>query len=138
MSIAASRTRRILPALLALYCVASFGHFVHNAEFLVAYPNLPVWLTRGQVYATWFGISGIGVLGYLLLRAKHELAGLGVLGVYAAIGLDGLLHYGRAPMAAHTATMNVTIWFEVVAAVLVLVAIAGLLGARFQVSRRDA
>jgi hypothetical protein len=34
--------------------------------------------------------------------------------------------------------MHLTIWFEVIAAVLVLVAIAGLLGARFQVSQRDA
>jgi hypothetical protein len=138
MGIAASRTRRVLPALLALYCVASFWHFVHNAEFLAEYPNLPVWLTRGQVYAAWFGVTGIGVLGCLLVRAEYELFGLGVLGIYAAIGLDGLLHYGRAPMAAHTATMHLTIWFEVIAAVLVLVAIAGLLGARFQVSQRDA
>jgi hypothetical protein len=31
---------RALPALLLLYCVASFVHFAHNAEFLTAYPNL--------------------------------------------------------------------------------------------------
>ena len=134
----ASRAGKVLPALLALYWVASLGHFVHNAEFLAEYPNLPVWLTRGQVYAAWFGVTGIGVLGYLLVRARYELFGLVVLGLYAAIGLDGLLHYGRAPMVAHTVTMNLTIWLEVVAAVLVLVAIASLLAARLRVSQRDA
>src|SRR5262245_32135800 len=133
-----SGIRRALPILLVFYALASLGHFVHNAEFLADYPNLPVWLTRWQVYAVWLGIQAIGVLGYLLTRTRYEFLGFGVLGVYAAIGLDGLLHYGRAPMSAHTATMNFTIWFEVAAAVLVLCAIAGLLGARFRVLQREA
>jgi hypothetical protein len=133
-----SSRRKALPALLILYGVASLAHFVHNAEFLAEYPNLPIWLSRSQVYVAWFGITALGVLGYLLIRTKYELFGFGVLGVYAAIGLDGLLHYGRAPMTAHTAAMNFTIWFEVAAASLVLVAIAGLLGERLRVSRRDA
>lgn len=132
-----SRIRKALPALLILYGVASFAHFVHNAEFLADYPNLPVWLTRGQVYVAWSGITGVGVLGYLLTRARYELVGFGVIGVYAAIGLDGLLHYGRAPMAAHTVTMNLTIWFEVVAALLVLVAISTLMGAHLATLRLD-
>jgi len=34
--------------------------------------------------------------------------------------------------------MNLTIWFEVVAATLVLVAIAGLVGERLRLSQRDA
>jgi hypothetical protein len=120
------------------YAAASLAHFAHNAEFLADYPNLPVWLTRGQVYLTWCSIQAIGVLGYLLTRGKYELLGFGVLGIYAAIGFDGLLHYSRAPVAAHTATMNFTIWFEVVAAVSVLCAIAALLGERFHESKRDA
>ena len=133
-----SRIRKTLPALLVLYGVASLTHFVHNAEFLAEYPNLPVWLSRGQVYVAWLGITALGVLGYLLLRAKYEVFGFVVLGVYAALGLDGLLHYSRAPMAAHTATMNFTIWFEVVAASLVLAAIAGLFRERRGVSQPDA
>jgi hypothetical protein len=133
-----SRIRRALPALLILYGVASLTHFVHNAEFLAEYPNLPVWLSRGQVYVAWFGITALGVFGYGLIRAQYELCGFVILGVYAALGLDGLLHYSRAPMAAHTAAMNFTIWFEVVAASLVLAAIASLVRARVWVSQRDA
>jgi hypothetical protein len=112
--------------LLLLYCLASLVHFVHNAEFLTDYPNLPTWLTRAQVYAVWVGITAIGVVGYLLARAGFPRAGLSLLTVYAALGLDGLAHYTRAPFAAHTATMNFTILFEVCAAVAVLVAIVAI------------
>jgi hypothetical protein len=121
---------RALPIVLALYCAASFVHFSHNAEFLRDYPNLPAWLTRGQVYAVWLGITALGATGYLLLRACWRRLGLAVLAVYAAIGFDGLLHYTRAPLMAHSGTMNVTIWSEVVAATLVLVAVVGLLAER--------
>jgi hypothetical protein len=129
-----TRSRRVLLVLLTLYGVASLAHFAHNAEFLAAYPNLPGWLTRAQVYVAWLGITGVGILGYCLARAKHEVIGLGVLAVYAALGFDGLAHYGRAPMAAHTAAMNFTIWFEVAAATLALIAIVWRFGERFRVS----
>lgn len=122
-----SAAARALPALLLAYCAASFTHFWHNAEFLMDYPNLPAWLTRAQVYGVWLGITAVGVVGYLLLRAHWRRLGLVVLALYAAIGFDGLLHYTRAPFMAHTGTMNATIWSEVVAAALVLVAVVGLL-----------
>jgi hypothetical protein len=111
---------RALPALLALYCAASFAHFWHNAEFLMQYPNLPACLTRMQVYAVWLGMTAVGVVGYLLLRARWRRPGLAVLAVYAAMGFDGpALHMGS--LMAHSGTMNGTIWSEVVAAALVLV-----------------
>jgi hypothetical protein len=118
---------KALPILLLLYAGASFVHFAHNAEFLADYPNLPAWLTRVQVYAVWLGITGIGVLGYCVWRAGWRRLGLVILALYAAIGFDGLLHYTRAPFAAHTGTMNLTIWSEVVAAALVLAAVLALL-----------
>ena len=123
---------RVLPALLLLYGVASLVHFAHNAEFLTDYPNLPTWLTRAQVYAVWLGITAVGVLGYVLARAKYPRVGLSLLTVYAALGLDGLAHYTRAPFTAHTAAMNFTILFEVGAATLVLVAIGA-----YALTRRD-
>lgn len=122
-----SLSGRALPGLLVLYCIAGFVHFAHNAEFLPDYPNLPAWLTRVQVYAVWIGITALGVLGYCLVLAGRRLVGLGILAIYAAIGFDGLLHYTRAPFAAHTGTMNLTIWSEVVAAALLLAAVLALL-----------
>jgi hypothetical protein len=130
----ASMLARALPAMLLVYCAASFAHFWHNAEFLMEYPNLPAWLTRAQVYGVWLAITAVGAAGYLLLRARWRRLGLVVLAIYAAIGFDGLLHYTRAPLMAHTGTMNVTIWSEVVAAALVLVAVVGLFFERSRAS----
>ena len=102
-----------LEVLLLLYLVASLVHFAHNAEFVGTYPNLPAWITRSSVYGTWLAITSIGVAGYLLHRQGLRVLGFGLLCVYAALGLDGLLHYTRAPPGAHSHGMNFTIWFEV-------------------------
>ena len=116
-----SRVR--LGALLTLYLCASLLHFAHNAEYLADYPNLPAWLTRLDVYLVWLGSAAVGIGGYALYRGGWRLAGLFLLGAYAAFGFDGLLHYARAPLAANSAAMNFTIWFEVLAAALLLLAV---------------
>lgn len=111
----------LLLLLAATYCLASLLHFVHNAEYLSAYPNLPSWLSRSQIYAVWFAITSIGVIGLGLERGNYPLLGLILVAVYALLGFDGLGHYAVAPMSAHTFTMNFTIWAEVVAAALLLI-----------------
>ena len=58
---------RALPWLLLLYCGASLLHFVHNAEFIADYPNLPLWISRKAIYFSWFAIFAIGLCGYLLV-----------------------------------------------------------------------
>jgi hypothetical protein len=121
----------LLPVLLLLYTVASFLHFAHNAEYLEDYPNLPEWLTPWRVYSVWLGIAAIGAAGYASYRRAPAL-GLALLGVYAAIGLDSLLHYGRAPFAAHTAMMNFTIVLEVGTASLLLATVVALAARRLQ------
>ena len=113
----------LLLASLLLYAAASFLHFAHNAEYLDDYPNLPLWLTRAGVYLAWCAQAAVGLFGYLLIRSGRRLSGLGLLAVFAGFGFDGLLHYTRAPIAAHTPAMNFTIWFEVVTATLLLACI---------------
>ena len=114
----------ILRSLLLLYLAASLLHFVHNAEYAQDYPNLPEWITRYSVYLTWLGITAIGVAGYLFYQFRWVLIGLCCLCVYAAAGLDGLLHYTLAPISEHSHTMNFTIWFEVVVAGILLIYLA--------------
>lgn len=121
---------RALPWLLLLYCGASLLHFAHNAEYVAEYPNLPPWISRGSVYGTWLAIFSVGLFGYLLYRGRHVFLGLLLLAIYTALGFDGLLHYGRAPLASHTTGMNATIWIEVVAAALAFGAVAWLAVAR--------
>ena len=120
MAASPNRNDWLLAALLLWYVVASLVHFTHNAEYLNDYPNLPPWLTRGGVYLAWLGETSLGILGYVLYRSGWRLTGLALVGVYAAFGFDGLLHYIRAPFDAHTFGMNFTILFEVVAAALLL------------------
>ncbi len=120
-------TPRALLVLLLTYGSASLFHHVHNAEFLAEYPNMPTWLSPAQVYAAWFGVTLVGAVGYLLVRRGSQLAGLLVIAGYAALGFDGLGHYGLAPLSAHTVTMNLTIWLEVATALLLWVAVASFL-----------
>src|SRR5215469_4998644 len=102
--------------LIGIYCAASLIHFTHNAEFLSAYPNLPTWLTRTEVYLSWLAVTAVGAAGILLLRFGLHTLGLLFTAGYAALGFAGLDHYTVAPMSAHTLAMNATIWFEVAAA----------------------
>jgi len=110
----------LLLLLAGLYCGASFGHFFHNAEYCGEYPNLPAWISRWSVYFSWVAITALGVAGLVCLRKHRPLVGLGLIAVYAALGFDGLGHYALAPMAAHSAAMNLSIWSEVVAAAFLL------------------
>ena len=115
------RARQILPWLLGFYIAASLLHFAHNAEFLAQYPNLPVSWSRADVYLAGCAVTTVGILGYGLFRGGYSRVGLTVLAIYGGLGFAGLLHYTRAPIAHHSATMNLTIWSEVVAAAVFLV-----------------
>jgi hypothetical protein len=113
--------------LLTIYCVASLIHFVHNAEFIFEYPNMPDWLSRAKVYLAWCGVTAVGVAGVLAFKWRLRLLGLLLFAGYAALGFDGLGHYSLAPVSAHTLTMNATIWFEVAAAAVLFGATLSLL-----------
>lgn len=125
-------THRLLFVLAGLYAVASLIHFVHNAEFLGAYPGLPASWSRGGVYFAWLAMTAVGGAGALLVYRGREWSGLALLAVYAVLGLDSLGHYVVAPLSAHTAMMNATILLEVGAAGLVLIEVARRLYRKFQ------
>lgn len=115
---------KALPALFLLYAAASLLHFAHNAEYLGAYPNLPQSWSRAEVWLAWCMLTAVGVFGYVRYHRGDRRSGLALLAIYAAFGFAGLLHYTRAPLAHHTAAMNVTIWAEAAAAALLLVNVA--------------
>jgi hypothetical protein len=121
------RIPNYLLVLLIVYCGASLIHFVHNAEFVSAYPNLPIWLTRSKVYFAWLAITAVGATGVVLLRLGLRMPGLVLIAAYAALGFAGLDHYWVAPASAHSLAMNATIWFEVAAAAVLLVTVVALL-----------
>ena len=127
------RIPNYLAALLAIYCAASLIHFVHNAQFISEYPNLPGSLTSSKVYLAWIAITAVGATGVALAGFGRRIAGLLLIAGYAALGFAGLDHYVLAPVSAHTLAMNATIAFEVAtAAVLLAVSLALLFRSRRQ------
>lgn len=136
MNKASSKT---LASFLLAYTAASVFHFFHNAIYLDNYPNMPDWISQLGVYSALMAIVATGVIGYLFYSLGYRTLGLIVLGAYATFGFDGLGHYALAPVAAHTFTMNLTVWLEVVTAAFLLAVIIVLLVKRFSiVARHDA
>lgn len=115
-----ARVRPMLLLLSVVYCLCSLAHFVHNAEFLGDYPNMPASIERSEVYLTWLGITGLGIVGLLLAHTRFAGLGLLLVAVYSVLGFDGLAHYLLAPLSSHTAAMNLTIWAEVLSAAVLL------------------
>jgi hypothetical protein len=120
VNIAANRS---LLALVLVHAVASLMHFVHNATFLADYPNMPGWLSPAGVYAVWLGQAAIGAAGVLLFFRGRSI-GLALIALYAVLGFGGLDHYALAPISAHTAAMNATIWLEMATGMILLVFVA--------------
>jgi hypothetical protein len=117
VNIAANRS---LLALVLVHAGASLVHFAHNATFLADYPNMPAWLSPAGVYAVWLAQAAIGATGVLLFLRGRSI-GLALIALYAVLGFAGLDHYVLAPISAHTAAMNATIWLETATGMLLLV-----------------
>ena len=130
-----SPVQKTLLILLLVYWAASLIHFIHNAELLPDYPNLPESWTRAGVYFVWIGMTLVGILGWFLLYRGYRTIGLLVLALYASLGLDSLGHYVVAPVSEHTVPMNVTILLEVGAAACVLVEVVRQLARQFRRAR---
>ncbi len=120
MNIAANRS---LLALVLVHAAASLVHFAHNATFLQDYPNMPAWLSPAGVYAVWLAQAAIGAAG-LLLVVRGWRTGLALIALFAVLGFAGLDHYVLAPMSAHTAAMNATIWLEMTTGMILVTFVA--------------
>ena len=98
-----------------VYLVASLTHFVHNAEFIDEYPNLPAWLARSDVYLAWAATLIPCVLAYWAWARGREAWAFGLFAAWSALGFLGLDHYYIAPVSAHSKSAIFTIFFELLA-----------------------
>lgn len=117
-----------IQGLLLVFFVANLTHFAHNAEYIAYYPGMPHWLTREQVYLAWVAGASVGLSGLLVYRMKLKVLGLTLVAAYGALGIDGLAHYTLALCSDHTLATNLTIWFEVLAGLSLLLASGALIG----------
>ena len=120
----------VLLPLTAVYFAASLAHFSHNAQYIAFYPGMPAWLAPGTVWLAWFGVTGVGLSALMLARLGLRKFGLLALGVYGALGLDGLLHYTLGLCSQHTLLANLTIWAEATTGLTLLLTSAVLLARR--------
>jgi hypothetical protein len=114
--------------LVFVFFAANLTHFIHNAEYIAYYPGIPSWLTRERVYLAWIAGASVGLSGLLVYRTKWKVFGLALIAVYGALGIDGLAHYTLALCSDHTLATNLTIWFEVLAGLSLLLASAASIG----------
>lgn len=112
---------KYLWALMALYGLATFGHCVHNAEYLAYYPNLPEAWTHEMVYLAWMGLTvvGLAVVPFYML-SLGVLAAL-FLALYGLLGLSGLSHYSLGALEEHTLVANLLIMFQVLSGLVLAV-----------------
>jgi hypothetical protein len=115
-------------ALFAVFFVANLLHFVHNAQYIEFYPGIPTWLTREKVYLAWLAGAGMGLSGLLLCKTQLNLLGMVLVAAFGALGIDGLAHYTLALCSEHTLATNLTIWFEVLTGLALLLVCASLIG----------
>ena len=113
--------------LVVVFFAANLTHFVHNAEYIAYYPGMPSWLTREKVYLAWVAGASIGLSGLLVYRTKLKVLGLALVAAYGALGIEGLAHYTLALCSDHTLATNLTIWFEVLAGLSLMLASATLI-----------
>jgi hypothetical protein len=84
---------------------------------------MPAWLSPAGVYAVWLAQAVVGAAG-MLLFLRGRAIGLALIAIYAVLGFAGLDHYVLAPLSAHTAAMNATIWLEFATGMLLLLFVA--------------
>ena len=120
---------RHIQVLFLIFFISNLIHFVHNAEYIAFYPGLPAWLTREKVYLAWVAGVSLGLSGLLLARTRFKPIGVALVAAYGATGIDGLAHDMVGLCSEHTLATNLTIWFEVLAGMTLLLA-SGLLMSR--------
>jgi len=113
----------MLLATLLVYTCATTTHFIHNGLSLARYPDMPDWISRTGVILTLMGVLAVGAVGYVLYHYGLNLTGLILIGVYAALGFDGLAHDSLASFSSHSPIMNFTILFAVSSAGVLVIAL---------------
>jgi hypothetical protein len=94
-------------------------HYWDNYISFDRYP-VPVWITIDGVWISWLLLTVIGSLGYwLYCQQKWSLAYL-CLTIYVSTGASTPLHYLYAPMSHFMMRMNISIWSDGLAALLLI------------------
>lgn len=117
MKIEHSQRKSWLLALIILNILVSLGHYIHNIVFLPHYHE-PTWITPALIDSLWFVMTPLSGIGYVLyMQEKFKLAYRWLYG-YCAFSLLVLGHYVITPIWTLSLTINLVIFSEAIAAIL--------------------
>lgn len=102
------RHRTALARVLLGGIVLTAFHYTDNYLYFDEYAQ-PESLRRWHVYTGWLLLTAIGVAGYRLYTAGHELAAYVCLVVYSYTGLSSLGHYLYGSLGEFTAKQHALI-----------------------------
>lgn len=114
MSHAKQKTWLLILVLLNIF--VSLGHYVHNIIFLPDYHE-PLWITPALIDSLWLVMTPFSCIGYwMFIKNKARLSYL-LFYVYCGLSLLVLGHYWITPIGKLSLFINVVIFSEAIAAV---------------------
>jgi hypothetical protein len=115
MSYTSQKTWLLMLVLLNIF--VSLGHYVHNIIFLPDYHE-PLWITPALIDSLWFIMTPFSCVGYwMFFRNKTQLSYV-LFYVYCSLSLLVLGHYWVTPIWTLSLFINVVIFSEAIAAVI--------------------
>ncbi|MGK7952206.1 MAG: hypothetical protein AB4368_26335 [Xenococcaceae cyanobacterium] len=105
--------------LLLLFLIASIVstnlHYTDNATFIQNYPE-PDWITVSDIYATWIGMTFMGILG---TQGQFWISYF-CLTLYSFTGLSSPAHYFYGALSDFSIKMHALIWLDLLTGAFVL------------------
>ncbi len=115
MKIEHPQRKSCLLALIILNILVSLGHYIHNIVFLPHYHE-PTWITPALIDSLWFVMTPLSGIGYVLYTQEKFKLAYRWLYSYCAFSLLVLGHYVITPIWTLSITINLVIFSEAFAA----------------------
>ncbi len=110
---------RLLLTLLIISTVITAFHYTDNFLNFSSYPD-PEWLTPQSVYQSWFILTIVGIMGYILYLKNILWLAYVCLGIYSLTGMSSPGHYFFQTTEMFSFKMYTLIWLDFIAGTLIL------------------
>ncbi|MEA5595055.1 hypothetical protein [Rivularia sp. UHCC 0363] len=110
---------RLLLTLLIISTVITAFHYTDNFINFSSYPD-PEWLTPQSVYQSWFILTIVGIMGYILYLKNILWLAYVCLGIYSLTGMSSPGHYFFQTTETFSFKMYTLIWLDFIAGTLIL------------------
>ena len=110
---------RLLLTLLIISTVITAFHYTDNFRKFSSYPD-PEWLTPQSVYQSWFILTIVGIMGYILYLKNILWLAYVCLGIYSLTGMSSPGHYFFQTTEMFSFKMHTLIWLDFIAGTLIL------------------